>query len=72
MAAQFKERIERVVLICAGVSLEDKDMEEGLFKHGRDGGDSVSSISGDATAGSPVSLLQTTKWNPFLLCQGLH
>ncbi|KAF2284011.1 hypothetical protein GH714_017939 [Hevea brasiliensis] len=30
MAAQFKERVGRVVLGCAGVSLEEKDMEEGL------------------------------------------
>ncbi|KAL1190347.1 hypothetical protein V5N11_016730 [Cardamine amara subsp. amara] len=32
MAAQFKERIDRVVLICAGVALEEKDVEEGMFK----------------------------------------
>lgn len=32
MAAQFKERMERVVLCCAGVSMEDKDMEEGMFQ----------------------------------------
>lgn len=32
MAAQFSERIERAVLICAGVSMEEKDMDEGLFK----------------------------------------
>ncbi|MBA0589305.1 hypothetical protein Gorai_018060, partial [Gossypium raimondii] len=32
MAAQFKERIEKVVLCCTGVCLEEKDMEEGMFK----------------------------------------
>ncbi|XP_010555370.1 PREDICTED: monoacylglycerol lipase abhd6-A-like [Tarenaya hassleriana] len=32
MAAQFKERVERLVLICAGVSLEESDMDNGLFK----------------------------------------
>ncbi|WCJ31899.1 alpha/beta-Hydrolases superfamily protein [Euphorbia peplus] len=32
MAAQFKERVGRVVLCCAGVCLEEKDLEEGLFK----------------------------------------
>ncbi|EEF29512.1 abhydrolase domain containing, putative [Ricinus communis] len=32
MAAQFKERVGRVVLGCAGVCLEEKDMEEGMFK----------------------------------------
>ncbi|EEF36558.1 2-hydroxy-6-oxononadienedioate/2-hydroxy-6-oxononatrienedioate hydrolase [Ricinus communis] len=32
MAAQFPEVIERIVLCCAGVCLEEKDMEEGLFK----------------------------------------
>lgn len=33
MAAQFKERVERVVLIGSGVSLEEKDMEvEGFLK----------------------------------------
>lgn len=32
MAAQFPEKVEKVVLICAGVCLEDKDMEDGLFK----------------------------------------
>nr|AGU28423.1 alpha/beta-hydrolase superfamily protein [Sinapis alba] len=32
MAAQFKERIDRVVLICAGVALEEKDVEDGMFK----------------------------------------
>uniref|UniRef100_A0A2P2JSZ0 Uncharacterized protein MANES_12G133200 n=1 Tax=Rhizophora mucronata TaxID=61149 RepID=A0A2P2JSZ0_RHIMU len=32
MAAQYKERVGRVVLACAGVSLEEKDMEEGVFR----------------------------------------
>ncbi|TXG60188.1 hypothetical protein EZV62_014761 [Acer yangbiense] len=32
MAAQFSEKVERVVLICAGVTMEEKDMEQGLFK----------------------------------------
>lgn len=32
MAAQFREKVERVVLICAGVCLEEKDMGDGLFK----------------------------------------
>ncbi|XWS41589.1 hypothetical protein CRYUN_Cryun17cG0094900 [Craigia yunnanensis] len=32
MAAQFKERVEKLVLCCAGVCLEEKDMEEGMFK----------------------------------------
>lgn len=32
MAAQFKERIERLVLCCAGVCMEEKDMDEGMFK----------------------------------------
>ncbi|KAJ0096982.1 hypothetical protein Patl1_28206 [Pistacia atlantica] len=32
LAAQFKEKVERVVLIGAGVCLEEKDMEQGLFK----------------------------------------
>ncbi|KAK4564018.1 hypothetical protein RGQ29_006207 [Quercus rubra] len=32
MAAQFPEAVERVVLCCAGVCLEEKDMEDGLFK----------------------------------------
>ncbi|XP_059641570.1 uncharacterized protein LOC132283604 [Cornus florida] len=32
MAAQFPEAVERVVIGCAGVCLEDKDMEEGMFK----------------------------------------
>ena len=32
MAAQFPEAVERVVLCCAGVCLEVKDMEDGLFK----------------------------------------
>ncbi|KAF5749789.1 monoacylglycerol lipase ABHD6 [Tripterygium wilfordii] len=31
MAAQYKDRVGRVVLCCAGVSLEEKDMDEGLF-----------------------------------------
>ncbi|GMH13548.1 hypothetical protein Nepgr_015389 [Nepenthes gracilis] len=31
MAAQFPEAVERAVLCCAGVSLEEKDMSEGLF-----------------------------------------
>lgn len=34
LAAQFLERVERVVLCGSGVSMEDKDMEEGLFKVG--------------------------------------
>ncbi|XP_021912083.1 uncharacterized protein LOC110825866 isoform X1 [Carica papaya] len=32
MAAQFKERVERMVLCCAGVCLEAEDMDRGLFK----------------------------------------
>ncbi|XP_050206132.1 uncharacterized protein LOC126655845 [Mercurialis annua] len=32
MAAQFKERVGRVVLGCAGVCLEEKDVEDGMFK----------------------------------------
>ena len=32
MAAQFPEAVERVVLCCAGVCLEEKDMKDGLFK----------------------------------------
>ena len=31
MAAQFQEKIERFVLCCAGVSLEEKDSNNGLF-----------------------------------------
>ncbi|XP_024022006.1 monoacylglycerol lipase abhd6-B [Morus notabilis] len=31
LAAQFKERVERVVLCCAGVSVEEKDVKEGLM-----------------------------------------
>ncbi|CAK9154268.1 unnamed protein product [Ilex paraguariensis] len=34
MAAQFEERIERVVICCAGVCLEEKDLTEGLFPVG--------------------------------------
>ncbi|KAK4773772.1 hypothetical protein SAY87_028791 [Trapa incisa] len=34
MAAQFPDRIERLVLCCAGVCMEDKDMDEGMFKVG--------------------------------------
>ncbi|KAJ8769661.1 hypothetical protein K2173_005264 [Erythroxylum novogranatense] len=32
MAAQHKERVGRVVLGCSGVSFEEKDMDEGLFR----------------------------------------
>lgn len=32
MAAQVPEMVEKVVLICAGVCLEEKDVEERLFK----------------------------------------
>lgn len=32
MAAQFPEAMERLVLCCAGVCLEEKDMSDGLFK----------------------------------------
>ncbi|GJW66326.1 alpha/beta hydrolase fold-1 [Tanacetum coccineum] len=31
MAVQFKEMVERVVICCAGVCLEMKDLEDGLF-----------------------------------------
>lgn len=31
MAAQYKEAVERVVICCAGVCLEEKDLGEGLF-----------------------------------------
>ncbi|KAB2051837.1 hypothetical protein ES319_A12G079800v1 [Gossypium barbadense] len=32
LAAQFKERVEKLVLCCAGVCLEDKDLEEGMLQ----------------------------------------
>ncbi|KAH7520526.1 uncharacterized protein LOC107425299 [Ziziphus jujuba] len=32
MAALFEEKVERVVLCCAGVCMEEKDMEEGMFQ----------------------------------------
>lgn len=32
LAAQFPEAVERIVIGCAGVCLEEKDMDEGLFK----------------------------------------
>uniref|UniRef100_A0A2N9IXD6 AB hydrolase-1 domain-containing protein n=1 Tax=Fagus sylvatica TaxID=28930 RepID=A0A2N9IXD6_FAGSY len=32
MATQFKESVERVVLCCAGICMEEKDMDEGMFK----------------------------------------
>lgn len=32
MATQFPDVIDRIVLCCAGVCLEEKDMEDGLFK----------------------------------------
>ncbi|KAJ7956802.1 alpha/beta-Hydrolases superfamily protein [Quillaja saponaria] len=31
MAAQFPERLERLVVCCAGVCFEEKDMDEGMF-----------------------------------------
>ncbi|KHN29048.1 Monoacylglycerol lipase ABHD6 [Glycine soja] len=32
LAAQFPELVEKVVLCCAGVCLEDKDLDEGMFQ----------------------------------------
>ncbi|KZV44492.1 Alpha/beta-Hydrolases superfamily protein isoform 1 [Dorcoceras hygrometricum] len=32
MAAQFPDAVERVVICCAGVCSEEKDLEEGLFR----------------------------------------
>ncbi|KAK7399565.1 hypothetical protein VNO78_10750 [Psophocarpus tetragonolobus] len=32
LAAQFPERVEKVVLCCAGVSFEEKDLDEGMFQ----------------------------------------
>ncbi|KAM2695548.1 hypothetical protein EV1_040032 [Malus domestica] len=32
MATQFGERIDRLVLCCAGVCMEEKDMENGMFQ----------------------------------------
>ncbi|TKY47666.1 Monoacylglycerol lipase ABHD6 [Spatholobus suberectus] len=32
MAAMFPESVEKVVLCCAGVCLEDRDMDEGMFR----------------------------------------
>lgn len=32
MAAQFPESVEKVVLCCAGVCFEEKDMDEGMFR----------------------------------------
>lgn len=31
LAAQFKDMVERVVICCAGVCLEEKDLVDGLF-----------------------------------------
>lgn len=31
MAAQFPDAVERLVLVCSGVCLEEKDMDEGMF-----------------------------------------
>ena len=31
MAAQFPDKMEKLVLCCAGVCLEEKDLEEGFF-----------------------------------------
>ncbi|XP_031115620.1 uncharacterized protein LOC116019518 isoform X1 [Ipomoea triloba] len=31
LAAQFRDSVEKVVICCAGVCLEDKDLKEGLF-----------------------------------------
>ncbi|KAM7275993.1 hypothetical protein ACFE04_017859 [Oxalis oulophora] len=32
LAAQFANKVERLVLICAGVCLEEKDMDDGMFQ----------------------------------------
>ncbi|KAJ4839465.1 hypothetical protein Tsubulata_022969 [Turnera subulata] len=32
LAAQFEEAVERVVICCAGVCMEEKDLREGVFK----------------------------------------
>lgn len=32
LAAQFSEAVERVVICCAGICMEEKDLEEGVFK----------------------------------------
>lgn len=32
VAAQYPEAVERLVLCCAGVCLEEKDMKDGLFQ----------------------------------------
>lgn len=32
MAAQFKEKIEKVVICCSGVCLEEQDLRDGMFK----------------------------------------
>ena len=32
MAAQFKVAVERVVLCCAGVCMEEKDLSNGVFR----------------------------------------
>lgn len=32
LAAQFSEAVERVVICCAGVCMEEKDLKEGVFK----------------------------------------
>lgn len=32
MAAQYPEAVERVVICCAGVCMEEKDLNEGIFR----------------------------------------
>ncbi|EXB29471.1 Uncharacterized protein L484_022143 [Morus notabilis] len=68
LAAQFKERVERVVLCCAGVCMEDKDMEEGMFQV-RNVDEAVSVLQ-PQTVSKARDLLRMTFYEPLKFVPG--
>ncbi|KAI9117024.1 hypothetical protein K1719_012023 [Acacia pycnantha] len=63
MAAQFPEKVDKVVLCCAGVALEEKDMDEGMFQV--KSVDEAASILLPQTPANMKKLLQMTFAKPM-------
>ncbi|GMN33819.1 hypothetical protein TIFTF001_004357 [Ficus carica] len=62
LAAQFKEMVERVVLCCTGVCMEEKDMDEGLFPMATV--EEAASVLLPQTVAKARDLLRLTFYNP--------
>ncbi|KAA8530841.1 hypothetical protein F0562_005535 [Nyssa sinensis] len=63
LAAQFPEAVERIVIVCGGVCMEEKDMAEGMFKVSTV--DEARSILLPQTPEKMRELMRLTCYKPF-------